>query len=375
MLFLTLNSSLRSTTCVLDALFRKDDGKIVNPTIVFTQAGPWQKSLKESGIKTFVRPLHITELSTPYRSLKEVYFWYRLIKTYKIHIIHVNEHELYPTVRIAAKLTRTPSVVFARFVVPEGFGQWAFSERFRPNKILFTSSDQITRSKPALPTYLDEKDLILIGNGRDFDHFTSAVSDRYHTRKQWGIRENHTVLGSASTIRPRKRLEDFILLIDALKKEGIPVQGVLAGGGTFGDPEYYQKLADLIVEKGLTQDVFMLGNLDSMTEFYQAIDAFISTSELETFGLSVCEAMSFSIPVVAYEGGSVQEVLFDKRGIVPNCDQAALFEKTKAIICDKTIATDMGEKSKKRVFENFNAPILANKLISVYKDVLNSEKA
>src|SRR5207247_4885658 len=118
-------------------------------------------------------------------------------------------------------------------------------------------------------------------------------------RTAWGAGRDTVVVGTASAIRPRKQLEDFIRLIGRLRARGLNVRGVVAGGGRFADPDYARMLEGLIRQERLEDHCLMVGNLDPITPFMKAIDLFISTSRWETFGMSVCEAMLCGKPSLA----------------------------------------------------------------------------
>ncbi|MBC8386331.1 MAG: glycosyltransferase family 4 protein [Gammaproteobacteria bacterium] len=367
-LFLTHNSSLRSTTCVLDALINKEYKKTITPVLVFADEGPWKQKLSEKGIKTYVKKFRATEKTRPVSSIIDLIYWYKLIKVHRIDVIHVNEHDNFQAIKLIARLTKTPVVVGVRFLVNHEFVKWSFGGKYIPDKVLFTSQDQLQRSN--ISDIIPKSKIKLLGNGRDLDELIDAPDLRSDTRLKWGVSDDEILIGTASVIRPRKKIEDLINLTKKLHERNIPVKCVIAGGGKFADPVYYKELEDLIVTEKLGGIVTMLGNLDNLAPFYQSLDIFISTSELETFGMSVCEAMAFAKPVVAYEGGSVQEVLADPECVVPTGDQDALFNKTLKFINDPDLSKKIAEKGKERVFKHFNAPVLASRLMSIYNELI-----
>lgn len=369
-LYVTINSHLRSTTCVLDAIVSTMSPKEVHPVFVFPEAGPWQKSLIPKGIQTYIKSFFIPAKKKPLQFIASFLSWAWIIKKHHIRIIHLNEHEYYPMLKYVARFLDVPIVVGVRFVLTGGYAKWAFSGNYKPHKLLFTSQDQLKRSKVELPQNISENDICVIGNGRDLDALTGHMNKREETRQSWAINSNTILLGTASVIRPRKRLEDFVEVVEKLVKEGFDVKGIIAGGGKFSEPSYYDKLESSIHQKGLHEHILMLGNVEDVHVFYQAIDLFLSTSELETFGMSVCEAMAFGLPVIGYKAGSVGEVLGDNRYIVNDVDPNLLFQKTREFIATQDKMNFFSSKNKERAFTLYNAPIISQNIYDIYQEIV-----
>jgi glycosyltransferase involved in cell wall biosynthesis len=373
-LYITHNVNLRSTTCVIDAAIQHLSKPEYNHMLVFPEKGPWQESLVKQGINVEVRPFLTPEKSRPIEFIRNFLYWVKLILVNKVSIVHLNEHDNFPMIRHAAYVCRVPVIVGVRFVLEGGYAKWAFGGRDKPAKLLFTSQDQINRSAGEIPANIPVSDTLLFGNGRDLKQLTAVPCQRDAIRKSWNVTTGEVVLGTASVIRRRKLLEDFIVLVGRLKGEGFAVKGIIAGGGKFAEAAYFSELEQLIIDSGLQDNVLMIGNINDMAPFYQGIDIFVSTSELETFGMSVCEAMAFAKPVIGYSGGSVAEVLDDPSCIAKVKDIDALVEMASTLINEPELAQRKGEQGKVRAFSHFDAPMLASSLHTIYQQVLRDDK-
>ena len=117
---------------------------------------------------------------------------------------------------------------------------------------------------------------------------------------------------TCSSITKVKRLE---LLISALCYIKIPVRWVHFGDGDQG--ESIRKLAaGLLDEKKNIEYIFMgKKDKDDILRYYSDnhIDIFVNTSESEGIPVSIMEAMSFGIPVIASDVGGTGEIV--KSGI------------------------------------------------------------
>src|SRR5262249_41929434 len=151
------------------------------------------------------------------------------------------------------------------------------------------------------------------------------------------------VIGQACALRPRKRLEEFIELVARLASEDERVVGVLAGDARPGDEAYRNRILGLIGQTGLGRRFRWLGNLDAIERLDQALDIFVSTSEYETFGNSVCEAMACGRPVAGYRGGSVAEVVGDAGLVVETGDLPSLVNAVRELLRRQELREELGQ--------------------------------
>ncbi|KAA0874364.1 glycosyltransferase family 4 protein [Nitrincola tapanii] len=112
---------------------------------------------------------------------------------------------------------------------------------------------------------------------------------------------------------------DFLDLIQALKNDGLAVQGLIVGGEDPKRRAYAQALYQRVKEMGLDSEITFTGNRSDMKEIYAVSDVVLSLStKPESFGRTVLEALSIGTPVVGYDHGGVGELLtqFYPEGLV-----------------------------------------------------------
>ncbi|TGL60912.1 glycosyltransferase [Leptospira sarikeiensis] len=123
--------------------------------------------------------------------------------------------------------------------------------------------------------------------------------------------KNGHTLGYVGRLVPSKKIEDLILLAYFLKRID-PKYRILLIGNVPGIFEtYFNNLKQMVRELGIGGNIqFRMGVQDSeLPRFWEEMDAYISMSEHEGFGIPLVEALSYDLPVFAYACTAVPETL------------------------------------------------------------------
>lgn len=140
--------------------------------------------------------------------------------------------------------------------------------------------------------------------------------------------------------------EDFFRLIASLKRDGIPVHGLIAGDTHPEKRAYLGELHGLVSELGLGADITFLGHRGDLREIMAVCDLVCALSQQpESFGRTVLEALAIGKPVAGYDCGGVGELLDDlfQPGKVPPGDAARLLEAARAILRSRPEPASVGE--------------------------------
>jgi glycosyltransferase involved in cell wall biosynthesis len=127
-----------------------------------------------------------------------------------------------------------------------------------------------------------------------------------------------------------KGQSDFIRLMSRLVHEHkLPVYGLIVGGEDPKRKAYAQELRDLVSELNLAEHICFTGARRDIRELFARSDLVLSlSSQPESFGRTVLEALSLGRPLVGYAHGGVAEILgaLFPEGAVPLRDEETLLQ-------------------------------------------------
>lgn len=144
-------------------------------------------------------------------------------------------------------------------------------------------------------------------------------------RAKLKIPSNSVVFCIASSITPIKGHREFIRAL-ALADTGVNRPHLMVCGGPT-NTQYFQELEDLAYNTGLEGRVHFVGAVNDLRPYFLSCDVLVNPSKCaEGFGLSVVEAMSCGLPVIAHDlGGPGETVVDGKTGwLFAPCDVATM---------------------------------------------------
>jgi N-acetyl-alpha-D-glucosaminyl L-malate synthase BshA len=173
------------------------------------------------------------------------------------------------------------------------------------------------------------------------------------------------ILFHVSNFRAIKRVGDLLEVLERVRHTR-PVRLVVVGDG----PERAaaeQKTREL----GLTESVRFLGKQATFTELLKHADAFMLTSELESFGLAALEAMSCGVPVLGYHVGGLPEVVSEDSGVlVPAFDLDALASATVELLSNAARRGQLARGARARALATFQREPAIDRYETVFQRAL-----
>ena len=206
-----------------------------------------------------------------------------------------------------------------------------------------------------------ENKIAVIHNGTDIINKPTVKRDR-----------EVFIIGSMGRIFPVK---DFSLMVEIARevcKEEDKIRFELAGDG----PDR-EKIIDLIERYRLGNFFLLNGFVENLFNFYDNIDLYLNTSLHEGIPMSILEAMSYEIPIVAPNVGGMKEILNDgiEGYLVDGRDPKVFADKCLKLYKDKLLRQSMGFSAKEKVQNEFSNERMAREYFGLYSDIMGEAHA
>jgi len=178
--------------------------------------------------------------------------------------------------------------------------------------------------------------------------------------------DNQFVIGSAGRLFPVKDYPLMVNIAWEVLKQANNIQFKLAGEG----PEYL-RIRNLIEEFSLNGNFVLEGFMEDLTPFYHKLDIYLNTSLHEGIPISVLEAMSHGIPVIAPRVGGLKEIITDGvDGFLIESRNAKDFaQKCLQLYLDRNLRLKMGQAAREKIVNEFSLENMADQYHRLYEKV------
>ena len=145
----------------------------------------------------------------------------------------------------------------------------------------------------------------MIENGVDPD-IAATAPQRQAARALLGLPGDAPIIGTVGRLAPQKGQRDLVRALPSIRAAIPGTLIVIAGDGPLRGP-----LEDEARRAGVSDAVHFLGHRDVVPVILSALDLFVLPSLWEGLPLSLLEAMSMSLPVVATRAVGIEETVTD----------------------------------------------------------------
>ena len=189
---------------------------------------------------------------------------------------------------------------------------------------------------------------------------------RDHLLKLTGFPQDAVLFGTVSRLIDVKGIDDAIKAFAMVQKDVPTARLIVAGDGP-----YREALEDAALATGVPDLIAFIGWQADAVGIMAGLDVMLSPSHREGFGMSVIEAMSQSVPLIASQAGALPEIVVDGLTglLVPPKSPQQLADAMEALAVDPVRRIAMGEAGQRRVSEAFSADKMVDATAALYEEL------
>ncbi|MEX0830202.1 MAG: glycosyltransferase family 4 protein [Nitrospirales bacterium] len=287
----------------------------------------------------------------------------RVIRRWRIDVLHVNDYWWAPVGIIAGWLTGRPCLVHVRQEIePRKVLQYWLNK----GSVIVPVSQSIGNVLRSAGVSQENIQVLLSGISLKAGKHDSPLTESLTIFKK---KKGQPVIGTVANLFPRKGLEYLIEAVGHLQQSFPYIFLVIVGTG---DDAYERQLRTQVAHLNLTDHVLFAGFQDHPECFIAQFDVFVLPSLLEGLGIVLLEAMALGKPIVASRVEGIPEIVqHEKTGLlVQPANVEELYLAIVTLLNDAEKRAIMGEAGRKRIETEFSLSRMMENLYGLYSDVL-----
>jgi len=195
----------------------------------------------------------------------------------------------------------------------------------------------------------------------------NPVTIPYEINKRENDTKNQTALAFLGHIKESKGIFDLLRVVKRLLNGGVNIMLYIGGSGDIS------RLKHEIFALQIERNVDFLGWISEVERecLLKKTDIFVLPSYSECLPMSILEAASYGVPVIATAVGGIPEIIADGKSgfLVQPGDLNMLYERLITLIENKELRTAFGISVRNIVCEKYNADIIIKHIDSIYNTI------
>lgn len=201
-----------------------------------------------------------------------------------------------------------------------------------------------------------------------------SETDRDSICNDAGIDPSSRILLFVGRLAPQKGLLTLIKAMpDVISK--FPDVHLIALGNT-NNADYHDAVKDEVERLNIGNHIHLLGERKAVSDYLKNCELFLFPSEFEGLGIALAEAMALGVACIASNIRPLDEfVVNDKNGVlIGPRDSAALSLAIVDLLGDEERRKRLSAAAKDTAISMFDPKIAAERLISIYSEVIDSRE-
>lgn len=209
--------------------------------------------------------------------------------------------------------------------------------------------------------------ITVIGNGVDLVRFRPA-RDRASAKRVAGFDAEEPLVGIVAALRPEKNHALFLQMASRIARE-LPAARFLV----IGEGVERLRLEELARDLRLGDTVRFLGARNDTPELYRALDVAVlcSLPVVETFPITLIEALASGVPVVSTRVGSIADIVDEGETgfLVPSGDEVGLAAAVGRLLRHEALRARMADAARAQAERRFDAAAMVAAYARAFEQV------
>lgn len=210
--------------------------------------------------------------------------------------------------------------------------------------------------------------MFVIYNGISFEKEMNIIPKKeFFEKYNIPLKDGYIYIGLAARLQMVKGIEHFLEGCKILLEKNQKIIFLIAGTGVLE-----KAVKSFIKQNNLQDNIKLLGFVQEIDSFYNAIDINILTSYSESFPYSLLEGARMKKATIATNVGGIGEMIkdFETGLLIKPYNSFDIAEKIQILTKNKNLMLEFGENFYKDVFQKFSDLEMAKKHIEIYKKIL-----
>ena len=331
--------------------------------------------LKNSALAGEARERKFLVYEIPYglkgREFNAVKVLYNYLRKEKIDIVHSNSN-----------LDRTIAAFAGKFIGAKNFTtvhsclsiSRNVTHRFR-NKFLIARFTPVGFSTKDILINMDlipEEKISVVHIGLPPAQFVYSSEGRRKIRNEFSIKDEEILIGTVSRLVEFKGHSNLINAFKDVSLKNQKLKLLIVGTG-----ELETKLKKQTANLQLEDKIIFTGNRKDISDILSAIDIFAQTSidnGGETFPVSILEAISVGLPIIASNVGDIKYLVRNENGILLQPGNVLQISDSILKLSSNQSLIEKYKSASRKLFENeYTVGRMVNKIESLYLEVLKKD--
>lgn len=342
-------------SALLDMVVNREASQLHAEVAVMHGRGAFAEALEQAGI-----PVHVLAPSkwAPVYLVNLV----RLVRSGRYDVLHFHlQGANWLAKPLGAAVSRARRVAHDHSSADLRFRKWW---SLLPDGLAHLFSHHVIAVSQGVADFLAEKEFVprrkisVVSNGVDTTLFVPATGEvRPGARAALGVRPDQFVAGALGRLAPEKNFR----LLGRLARTMPEVLFVVGGSG----PEQRA----ILDAAGDAKNFRLIGEVSDRPSFYAALDAFLLPSLHEALPMTLLEAMSSGIPVIASDLEGVASALGPAGMLVPPDDERMIANALRQMSASPARRKELGAEARQRVMNFYDAKKTCADLLTIYRKI------